>query len=124
MPLDWARYRTTNLGTALSQSRGARGQRARYSEEAVAAFREALKEWTRERVPLDWAMTQNNLGDALERLGECESSSEPLEEAVAGFDAALEVLVAAKCRPLSSGSLGRNRARVASLLEQRRKEPA
>src|SRR6266403_126378 len=26
-------------------------------EEAVVAFREALKERTRERVPLDWAMT-------------------------------------------------------------------
>jgi hypothetical protein len=24
-------------------------------EEAVAAYREALKEWTRERVPLQWA---------------------------------------------------------------------
>ena len=31
-------------------------------EEAVAAFRAALEERTRERVPLDWAMTQNNLG--------------------------------------------------------------
>ena len=34
-------------------------------EEAVAAYRAALEEWTRERVPLDWAMTQNNLGTAL-----------------------------------------------------------
>ena len=34
-------------------------------EEAVAAFRAALEERTRERVPLDWAMTQNNLGNAL-----------------------------------------------------------
>jgi len=31
-------------------------------EEEVAAYREALKELTRERAPLDWAMTQNNLG--------------------------------------------------------------
>ena len=29
-------------------------------EQAVTAFTEALKERTRERVPLDWAMTQNN----------------------------------------------------------------
>ena len=35
----------------------------------MAAFTEALKERTRERVPLDWAMTQNNLGDALSALG-------------------------------------------------------
>jgi hypothetical protein len=31
-------------------------------EEAVVAYREALKEITRERVPLDWATIQNNLG--------------------------------------------------------------
>src|SRR5262249_19643318 len=41
-------------------------------EEAVAAFREALKEHTRERVPLNWAMTQTNLRLALTRLGERE----------------------------------------------------
>ena len=34
-------------------------------EEAVAAYRAPLEECTRERVPLDWAMTQNNLGTAL-----------------------------------------------------------
>ncbi len=39
-------------------------------EEAVAAYREALKERTRERAPLQWAMTQNNLGLTLLRLGE------------------------------------------------------
>jgi hypothetical protein len=31
-------------------------------QEAVAAYRAALEERTRERVPLDWAMTQMNLG--------------------------------------------------------------
>jgi len=34
-------------------------------EEAVAAYQAALEEWTRERVPLDWAGIQNNLGNAL-----------------------------------------------------------
>ena len=51
----------------------------------MAAYREALKERTRERVPLDWAMTQNNLGTALMRLGERESGTARLEEAVAAF---------------------------------------
>jgi hypothetical protein len=37
-------------------------------EQAVKAHRDALLELTRERVPLDWAMTQNNLGNALARL--------------------------------------------------------
>ena len=39
----------------------------------MAAYTEALKEYTRERVPLDWAMTQNNLGTALVTLGKRES---------------------------------------------------
>jgi exonuclease VII small subunit len=54
-------------------------------EEAVAAYRDALKEWTRERAPLQWAMTQNNLGTALMLLGERESGTGRLEEAVAAL---------------------------------------
>jgi hypothetical protein len=37
--------------------------------DAVAAYRAALQEFTQARVPLDWAMTQNNLGNALDDLG-------------------------------------------------------
>jgi len=37
-------------------------------EEAVRAYGEVLEEWTRERVPLQWAMTQNNLGERAEEL--------------------------------------------------------
>jgi len=58
--------------------------------EAVAAYRQALEELTRERVPLDWAMTQNNLGAALRSLGERESGTSRLEEAVAAFREALK----------------------------------
>src|SRR5262249_1223054 len=56
---------------------------------AVAAYRAALKEYTRERVPLDWAMTQNNLGNALSVLGARESGTARLDEAVAAYRAAL-----------------------------------
>ena len=56
----------------------------------MAAYRAALEERTRERVPLDWAMTQNNLGVALWTLGERESGTARLEEAVAAYRAALE----------------------------------
>ena len=42
-------------------------------EEAVAAFREALKERMRERVPLQWATAQNNLEIALKLLGAASS---------------------------------------------------
>ena len=41
-------------------------------------------------MPLDWAMTQNNLGIALSTLGERESGTARLEEAVAAYRAALE----------------------------------
>ena len=44
----------------------------------------------RERVPLDWAGTQNGLGTALGVLGERESGTARLEEAVAAFREALE----------------------------------
>src|SRR5207244_3887990 len=58
--------------------------------EAVATCREALKELTRVRVPLDWAFTQNGLGVALTRLGERESSTGRLEEAVVAYREALK----------------------------------
>jgi hypothetical protein len=50
--------------------------------------RDALEEWTRERVPLQWATTQNNLGNALRVLGERESVTARLEEGFRGRDAA------------------------------------
>jgi tetratricopeptide (TPR) repeat protein len=58
-------------------------------EEAVAIYHDALKEYTRERVPLDWVMTQNNLGAALYLLGERESGKAKLEEAVVAYREAL-----------------------------------
>jgi len=39
-------------------------------------------------VPLDWAAAQNNLGNALQTLGERESGTARLEEAVAAYRAA------------------------------------
>src|SRR5262249_40281218 len=61
-------------------------------EEAVASYREAIKERTRERVPLDWAVTQSNLGLALKELGEQTGSATQLEEAAAACRAALSEL--------------------------------
>jgi len=76
------------LGLALS-TLGARESGTGRLEEAVAAYRAALTERTQERVPLDWAQTQNNLGLALSTLGERESGTGRLEEAVAAYRAAL-----------------------------------
>ena len=78
-----------NLGNVLRML-GERESGTARLEEAVAVFRAALEERTRERVPLQWAQTQNNLGLALWRLGERESGTARLEEAVAVFRAALE----------------------------------
>ena len=78
-----------NLGNALI-TRGERESGTARLEEAVAAYREALKERTRERAPLGWAATQNNLGNALLELGRRESDTARLEEAVAACREALK----------------------------------
>ena len=49
-----------------------------------------LEERTRERVPLDWAATQDRLGLAPLVLGRRESGTERLGEAIARFRVALE----------------------------------
>jgi len=47
-------------------------------ENAVSLFRAALEEMPRDRVPLDWATTLNNLGNTLQILGQRESGTAPL----------------------------------------------
>jgi hypothetical protein len=59
MPLQWAATQH-NLGTALTLVGGLEPGTARLKE-AIVAFREALKERTREGVALDWAQTRENL---------------------------------------------------------------
>jgi tetratricopeptide (TPR) repeat protein len=89
MPLEWATTQNS-LGNALLWLGQQEDGRARL-EEAVAAYRAALEERTRERVPLDWAAIQNNLGLALQKLGERESATPRLEEAVAAWESCLTV---------------------------------
>jgi len=57
----------------------------------VTAFRAALEVRTRKAMPADWAAIQNNLGAALQTLGEREGNSTRLKEAVAACRASLEV---------------------------------
>ncbi len=80
LPLDWAMTQM-NLGNAL-QTLGAREAGTGRLDEAVAAYRDALKERTRERVPLEWATAQMNLGNALRALGEREAGTGRLDDAV------------------------------------------
>ena len=74
------------------QKLGEREVGTAHLEEAVAAYRLALEEFTRERTPLEWATTQMNLGLALWALGEREAGTARLEKAVVAFDACLTVV--------------------------------
>jgi hypothetical protein len=79
-----------NLGAAL-RALGERESGTARLEQAVTAYSDALKERTRERVPLQWATTQSNLGDALAALGHRDSGTSWLEEALAAWTACLTV---------------------------------
>ena len=69
------------LGNAL-RALGERESGTETLTQAVDACREALKENTRERVPLAWAATQNCFGNAFRALSERESGTETLTQAV------------------------------------------
>ncbi|TGP18249.1 peptidase C14, partial [Mesorhizobium sp. M1D.F.Ca.ET.234.01.1.1] len=58
--------------------------------EAVAAMRATLDKRPRDKVPLDWASSQNNLGLALYALSEREPGGEHLAQAEAAYRLALE----------------------------------
>ena len=62
---------------------------------AIEIWRAALEERTRDRLPPDWATTQNNLGNALTTLGERTTGTPHLEQAVAAYDACLAVAATA-----------------------------
>jgi hypothetical protein len=80
-----------NLGNALARL-GERGAATAPLEEAVSSFRLALLEWTRERVPLQWAQTQMSLGVVLSVLGERETGTARLVEAVTAWDLCLAIV--------------------------------
>jgi tetratricopeptide (TPR) repeat protein len=54
-------------------------------QQAVTAYGAALKEYPRDRAPQEWAMTQNNLGNALFMLGMLEQGTERLQQAAATY---------------------------------------
>jgi tetratricopeptide (TPR) repeat protein len=95
-----------------------------------AALRSAI-EWSRrlielnprERVPLDWATTQNNLGTALVTLGERESGTARLEEAVAAYRDALKERTRERVPLQWAASFG-NQGVALMLLAERRGDAA
>jgi hypothetical protein len=70
---------------------GARESGTARLEEAVKAFCLALEEWTRERAPLDWAMSFGNQGVAMRILAERKSSLPLAKQALAQIEAARDV---------------------------------
>ena len=67
---------------------------AEYVAQSVAAFRAALEVFTREQLPQQWAMTQNNLGAVLRDLGERaseEQRAQYLRQSVEAIENALSI---------------------------------
>jgi hypothetical protein len=61
---------------------------------AITAYRSALEVYTREQLPQDWALTQNNLGLALSDQAartEGAKGAELLAQAMSAYRSALEV---------------------------------
>jgi hypothetical protein len=80
-----------DLGNAL-QALGEGESGTTKLEEAVVAYREALKERTRERVPLDWAISFGNEGDALMLVAERKKNAAMAEAALNQINMAFETL--------------------------------
>jgi tetratricopeptide (TPR) repeat protein len=59
---------------------------------AIEGFKLVLEMTPRERAPLVWAATQNNLGTVLSRVGERQGGTTKLEEAVVAYREALQEL--------------------------------
>jgi hypothetical protein len=86
--------RLGRLGRQIDRYRGIINLQPR--ERAVAAYREALKEQTRERVPLDWARSTGNLEMALMILAQRKRDAAAAEEAVIQIKAARDALASVK----------------------------
>jgi tetratricopeptide (TPR) repeat protein len=85
---------------------------------AVAAYREALKEYTRERTPLEWARTQNNLGAALQTLGNRDAGTKYVEEAAGAYREVLKERTRER-EPIAWATTLQNLATTVSTLGER-----
>ena len=82
--MEWS-ITQNNLGAAL-QSLGKRQEDPKLLEEAVTAYENALKETTRERTAMGWAMTLANLGAARMLLAEMTKNRDIALMALNDFD--------------------------------------
>ena len=85
--MQWATTQM-NLGNALLRL-GERESGTARLEEAVTAYRAALEERTRERVPLDWAVCTGNQGVApmllAERIGDVTKARSAVQQIEVAF---------------------------------------
>ena len=104
-----------------SQSLGERESGTAKLEEAVAAHRDALKEITRERAPLQWAMSFGSEGVALILLAERRGDAAMAKTALSQINAAFETMRDGGNAPSAAyyeQQLPRARAIVARLRER------
>ncbi len=66
------------------------GSRRDNLRRAIAAYEQALEHYTPQTAPLDYAMTQNNLGNAYRDLAAVEDRAGNLRRALAAYEQALE----------------------------------
>jgi tetratricopeptide (TPR) repeat protein len=66
-------------------------EKAEYMKTAIRAYEEALKVRTLDRFPMDYAMTQNNLGTAYGMLADVEAKTENCKNSITAFKEALKV---------------------------------
>jgi tetratricopeptide (TPR) repeat protein len=112
-PAQIARARVS-LGNALQHAAGLPGEdRGARLREALAAYDAALRIYTAETVPLDYAMTQNNRAVLLRDLASVpgEDRGARLREALAAYDAALRIYTA-ETVPLDYAATQNNRANL------------
>ena len=114
-PLYWAmaQNKLGNALVALGEREDSRGRARPWLEEAVAAYRLALEEWTRDRVPLDWAGIQVILGTRSLPLGSVRTAG-------AGRDRGLKRLLPPHRLALEEWTLGSGAAPMGDDPEQSR----
>jgi hypothetical protein len=83
-----------NMGFAFYKL-GEREHGTKSLEQAMNAYKLAIKIRTRERFPLDWAMTQNNMGLVLFLWGVRQNDLEKLKTALACIEGAQKVYLEA-----------------------------
>lgn len=89
---------------------------------AIKVFDSALKEFTRDRFPLSWAMTKNGLGNVLFLLGE-RGDNGALKKAVEAYEDALKERTREKV-PLDWASTKNNLGNALSMLGERGNDDA